>query len=145
MSEKKDIFVDLNFSKILGCEEALQQQLTLYIPNKDRDGHLIKNLKYWIEEAMKVLTIIGGGVTAMPPADGSWLDPDKNIMSFSELKDDDILWEKTRIIYAYIDHDKFVNNLHLLRNFLHSFGKETNQGEVVFEFDGRFYKIRNFD
>jgi len=24
-------------------------------------------------------------------------------------------------------------------------GRETNQGEVAFEFDGRFYRIRQFD
>jgi hypothetical protein len=29
--------------------------------------------------------------------------------------------------------------------FLHRMGRETNQGEIAFEFDGRFYRIRNFD
>jgi len=33
----------------------------------------------------------------------------------------------------------------LLREFLHRFGRETNQGEVVFEFDGEFFRIREYD
>jgi hypothetical protein len=32
-----------------------------------------------------------------------------------------------------------------LREFLHRMGRETNQGEIAFEFDGRFYRIRTFD
>jgi hypothetical protein len=32
-----------------------------------------------------------------------------------------------------------------LRSFLHRMGRETRQGEVAFEFDGRFYRIRGFD
>ena len=28
---------------------------------------------------------------------------------------------------------------------LHRMGRETNQGEIAFEFDGRFYRIRDFD
>lgn len=29
--------------------------------------------------------------------------------------------------------------------FLHALGRETNQGEVAFEFDGRFYRLTTFD
>lgn len=29
--------------------------------------------------------------------------------------------------------------------FLHRMRRETNQGEIAFEFNGRFYRIRNFD
>jgi hypothetical protein len=32
-----------------------------------------------------------------------------------------------------------------LRELLHRTGRETNQGEIAFEFDGRFYRIRKFD
>jgi hypothetical protein len=97
------------------------------------------------KEAKKLLTLIGGGATAMPPSDGTWLNPEKHIESIDELKDEDIIWEKTTIIYTFIDIDKFVKNLNSVRKFLHKFGRETNQGEVVFEFDGKFYKIDKFD
>lgn len=71
----------------------------------------------------------------LPPADGTWLNPESH----------EILWEKTTLIYTYIDADKFEENLGALRKFLHRFGRETNQGEVVFEFDGVFYRIRKYD
>jgi len=125
----------VNLTKLLGAfEEPSVQVLTLYIPDKDKDGKRIRNLNRWIKEAQTVLTAIGGGSTSMPPADGTWLNPESG----------EVIWEKTTIMYTYIDPDKFADNLGALRKFLHGFGRETNQGEVVFEFDGRFYKIRKY-
>lgn len=98
-------------------------------------GRQVKNLKSWIKKAQEVLTIIGRGSTAMPPADGTWLNPEN----------DKIIWEKTTILYTYIDPDSFEENVGLLRDFLHMFGWKTNQGEVVFEFNGRFFRIRKYD
>jgi len=57
----------------------------------------------------------------------------------------EIIQEKAKIIYTYIFPDKFEENIGALREFLHRFGRETNQGEVVVEFDGRFYRIRKLD
>ena len=51
----------------------------------------------------------------------------------------------TRIVYCFVYPDRFVGNVKRLREFLHRFGRETNQGEVVVEFDGKFYRITNFD
>ena len=121
------------------------QQLTLYIPNKDRNGEIVKGLRKWSKKAQKVLTVIGGGSTTMPPADGTWLDPEKKIKSIDGLKDKDIVWEKTVLVCTYINPDEFEKNIDILRKFLHEFGKQTNQGEVVFEFDGRFFRIREYD
>jgi len=139
-----DDILEINLGEILGAIEAPStQQLTLYIPNKDKAGREIKHLRTWIKEAQKVLTIIGKGSTTMPPADGTWLK--KDIDSMKELKDEDILWEKTTIIYTYIDPDRFEKNLKSLREFLHKFGRETDQGEVVFEFAGEFFRICKYD
>jgi hypothetical protein len=111
------------------------QVLTLYIPNKDKDGVQICKLNMWIKEAQTVLATIGRGSTSMPPADGTWLN----------LESKELIWEKTTIMYTYIDPESFEENAGLLREFLHRFGMETNQGEVVFEFDGRFYRIAEYD
>jgi hypothetical protein len=48
-------------------------------------------------------------------------------------------------LYSFIRPAKFIPNLPRIREFLHRMGRETNQGEVAFEFDGRFYQIREFD
>ena len=128
--------VEIILARLLVAIEAPSiQQFTLYIPNKDKNGKQIRNLDQWIKEAQKILTNIGNGTTSLPPADGTWLNPDNN----------EIIWEKTKIIYAYIDPDKFEENMGMIREFLHRFGRETNQGEVVFEFDGKFYRIRKYD
>lgn len=57
--------------------------------------------------------------------------------------------EKTVIVYTYIKPARFVKELKALREFLHRFGRETRQSEVVVELDGagesRFYRIRRLD
>jgi len=140
----QDDILELKLEEILGAiDEPSVQQLTLYIPNKDKDGRIIKNLEGWIREAQNVLTIIGRGSTTLPPADGTWLK--KDVYNIKELKDEYILKEKTTLVYAYIDPDRFEKNFKSLRAFLHRFGRETNQGEVPFEFYGKFYRIREYD
>ena len=137
---------ELNLSEMLGAVESPSvQQLTLFIPNKDKKGNEFRSFDAWVKKAQKVLSIIGGGSTTMPPADGTWLDPRKKIDNPEKLLDIDLVWEKTTIVYTYIQPDKFENNLLLLRKFLHSFGRETNQGEVVCEFDGQFFRISKYD
>lgn len=132
----KEDKVDIILTEILGAiTESFVQQLVLYIPDKDKNGKQISDIDKWIKEAQEILTVIGGGATSYPPADGTWLNPENN----------KTVSEQTKLIYTYIVPDKFENNFKRLRTFLHRFGRETNQGEVVLEFDGIFYKIRNYD
>lgn len=134
----------VSLSEAIGAlEEPSVQQLTLYIPHKDKEGKTVENIHKWIKEAQRLLSIIGGGATTMPPADGAWIKRD--VDSIGELKDEDIVWEKTTVMYTYIYPDRFEKNLKSLREFLHGFGRETNQGEVVFEFAGEFFRIRKYD
>ncbi|MBM3996393.1 MAG: hypothetical protein FJ303_19905 [Planctomycetes bacterium] len=125
----------MDLAKELGSgDEYSTQRLCLYIPDRDKDGRAVLNHEGWVKEAREILSRIGGGCTALPPADGTW-----------EKDDGEILWEKTRLVYCFIDTDRFEANIANLRRFLHRFGRETNQGEVVVEFDGQFYRIRTFD
>jgi len=120
----------------LGAQEGglSTQRLTLYIPNKDNQGRLLADQEKWVTEARELLTRIGGGATAFPPADGTWLDDAGSI-----------LWEQTRIVYCFVVPEKLEALLKDLRRFAHDFGRESNQGEVVVEFDGELYRIRNYD
>jgi hypothetical protein len=45
----------------------------------------------------------------------------------------------------YINPDEFAARLCQIREFLHRMGRDTRQGEVAYELDGRFYRIRQFD
>jgi hypothetical protein len=127
--------MQIELGKELGAtEQPSGQRLTLYVPNKDRIGTFIEDHARWAKEAQEILTAIGDGATAFPPVDGTWRKPDGTD-----------LWEQTRIIYTYADPDKLAANLPRLREFLHRFGRETNQGLVVVEFDGKLWPIDRFD
>src|SRR5262249_47804389 len=57
----------------LGAEEqAATQRLTLYLPNKDKNGGALTDPARWLKEARELLSRIGGGATALPPARGPW-------------------------------------------------------------------------
>jgi hypothetical protein len=123
--------MELDLGKELGADEGYSsQRLTLYIPNKDRAGKKLANVKKWVDAARELLSQIGNGSTAYPLADGNWIN-----------EKGEILWEQTRIVYP----DRLGAKSTLLREFLHRFGRETNQGEVVVEFDGLFWRIKHFD
>jgi hypothetical protein len=127
--------VEVNLGAALGAEVGTStQRLTLYLPNKDRENREIADQAAWVNRARQLLTEINGGATALPPADGTWRTDEGNV-----------LWEQTRLVYSYVRPDAFLAQLGRLRQFLHQFGRETNQGEVVFEFDGQFFRVRHFD
>jgi hypothetical protein len=126
--------MDLDIGEELGADDGYSsQRLTVFIPNKDKDGVVLADVEQWVNEARELLSEIGGDATTYPPADGNWLD-----------EKGENLWEQTRIVYCYIYPDRFHANLNRLRNFLHCFGSATNQGEVVIEFDNRFWRIRKY-
>ena len=125
----------MDIAKELGAVEGVwTQKLSLYVPDKDKDGAEIPDHERWVKAAREVLSRIGRGSMALPPGDGTW-----------EKEAGEILWEKTTLVYCFVDPDRFEANVKNLRTFLHRFGRETNQGEVVVEFDGRFYHINEFD
>lgn len=126
---------EIDVGQAIGADDgAAIQCLTLYIPSQDRNG-VAFDQGPWVEEALKLLSAIGGGATALPPVDGAWLNPETQ----------ELIREKVVLAYTYVDAEKFVVMLPALRAFLHRLGRETDQGETVFEFDDRLYKIRTYD
>lgn len=126
--------VTLDLAKVLGAESSSSQCFSIYVPNKDRHGHEIGNQRRWVLEAIRLLSEMNGGATAMPPVEGGWLNDDG-----------EIIWENPVVIYSFIRPEDFVANLAKVREFLHRMGRETGQGEIAFEFDNRFYLIRQYD
>jgi hypothetical protein len=126
----------IDLGEALGASEATSTQvLTLYIPNKDRDGNEFGTQRRWVLEAAHLLAEFGGGVTVMPSCEGGWFNEDTA----------HVVWEAPVVVYTYVKPEPFVLGLPRLRAFLHRLGRETNQGEIAVEFDGNFYRITTFD
>ena len=57
--------------------------------------------------------------------------------------------ERTVIVYTYIKPERFLAHVAALREFLHRFGRETNQEVVVAELSGAdgswFFRIKEYD
>lgn len=126
---------EIDLAAALGSDAGVSTQcFTIYIPNKDRNGQEIGNQRKWVLEAIRLLSEVNGGATAMPPVEGGWRNDQG-----------EIIWENPVLVYSFIRPELFVQSLPRLREFLHRMGRETNQGEVAFEFDGRFFRIQHFD
>ncbi len=125
----------MDLGEELGATGGISIQcLTLYIPDRDMNGNEIGDQRRWVLEGADLLAQIGGGVTIMPPVEGGWVSDSGAVV-----------WEKPVLIYTFIRPEAFRQLLPKLRQFLHALGRETHQGEVAFEFDGRFYRITEFD
>jgi hypothetical protein len=135
MSDREDDDVGLDIAAAFSAEaDASTQAFSIDVPNKDREGKEIGDQRRWVLEALRLLGSVGGGATAMPPVEGVWANAEGEFVR-----------ENPVIVYSYIKTDQFLARLPELRSFLHEMGRETRQGEVAFEFDGRFYRIREFD
>jgi hypothetical protein len=94
----------------------------------------IGNQRKWVLEAIGLLCEMNGGASGMPPVEGGWVN-----------ETGETIWENPVVVYSFVKPAEFVQSLPRLREFLHRMGRETNQGEIAFEFGDRFYRIRNFD
>lgn len=60
---------EVNLAAALGSDGGVSAQcVTVYVPNKDRHGREIGDQRKWVLEALRLLSEINGGATAMPPS-----------------------------------------------------------------------------
>lgn len=127
--------IPVGLGEALGANAGIAVQcFTVYVPNKDKNGVETGDQRKWVLEAIGLLTRLNGGATAMPPAEGAWRG-----------EGGEPVWDHPVVVYSYIKPDVFFAKLPAIREFLHRMGRETNQGEVAFEFEGEFYLISNYD
>jgi len=127
--------VRIELGEALGANAGIAAQcFTIYVPNKDKVGKEIGNQRAWVLEALDLMTRFNGGATAMPPVEGAWRN-----------EHGETIWDHPVVVYSYLKPDVFFANLPIIREFLHRMGRETNQGEVAFEFETRFYLISVYD
>lgn len=118
--------VEFDLGEALGAEaRKSDQRIVIYLPDRDCNSQIVDNIDAWVEAGMDLLTEINGGVTRLPWADGQWTDGTITIK------------ERTAVIYSYVrDAVHFGSNFKIIKEFLHEFGRETNQGEVFVEYIG---------
>lgn len=133
-TEDDDIELDL-VAELGATERVSNQTLTIYIPDKDRDGNEIGNQRKWVLEAARLFGEIGGGATILPPVEGCWFNEATQQM----------VWEHPVIVYTFVNPDRFRQLLPRLRAFVHRLGRETKQGEVAVQFGDELYRIQNFE
>ena len=127
---------DPDVKKLLGATKPTGTLLiVLFIPNRDRFENEIDHER-WVSESLEVLGFAFGGATAYPQSRGVWRDDERSIL----------VYEEPTIVNCYVDPN-IVNdrNVAELREFLHRMGRETEQGEIGFVFDEKFYRITDFD
>ena len=118
----------VDLAAALGADEGTSVDcFTIYVPDKNRDGVGIGNQRKRVLEAIQVLSEINGGATALPPAEGVWRSPDGRLVR-----------EQPVVVYSFVMLADFVRELPRIREFLHRLGRETNQGEIAFEFGDKF-------
>ena len=71
---------DIDLAAALGAGDVSTQCFSIYVPNKDRTGKEIGDQRRWVLEAIRLLSEINGGATAMPPVEGGWLNDDGEII-----------------------------------------------------------------
>jgi hypothetical protein len=98
---QEQVAQELDLGSALGADAGISTQaFTVYIPNKDREGKEIGNQRKWVLEAIRLLSEINGGATAMPPVEGGWLNDEG-----------EIIWENPVIVYSFIRPEQFLSNL----------------------------------
>jgi hypothetical protein len=55
----------LRLKELIGASEAISvQELSIFLPNRDKNGIEIEDIDVWIDQALEVLSGIGGGASA---------------------------------------------------------------------------------
>ena len=111
------------------------EQITLFLPNKDRLGKPIDQ-EFWTDKTLTALGKLFRGATAFPPGKGVWRD---------DIHGGELLREITVMVVTYVPREELNENIKNLRVFLHRFGREANQGEVGLVINSSYYGISKYD
>jgi hypothetical protein len=83
--------VPVNLASALGADAGVAVQcFTLYVPNKDKNDQEIGTQRRWVLDALRLLSEINGGASAIP-VEGGWLN-----------EEDKIILEHPVIVYSFV-------------------------------------------
>lgn len=127
----RDAYVD-----ILGVDDSNDLLFILFIPSRDKNGVDLADHRQWVEAAARLLGRLFNGSTVMPPAQGTWLNPESN----------ELIYEEVVLVHSYTKNEIGTRPeiIEEIGRFVHRMGNQTNQGEVGIVIDNTFHRIRNF-
>lgn len=110
-------------------------QVTVFIPSKDRLGRRIDQ-PAWAGRTLDLLGTLFRGATAFPPGRGVWRDDSRGGR---------LLRETTVMVTSYTNpSDHTADTIAVLSEFLHRFGRDTNQGEVGIVIGDQYFGITEY-
>ena len=130
--------VDEDLHSALGAGPSTGSiQVTLFVPSVDRAGRSIDQPRF-LEEALRTFGTLFRGATAFPPGRGVWRDDDAG---------GELVFDDAQMVTSYVDPAILSKpqTMTTLRRYLHSLGRDANQGEVGVVIDGKYYGITNYD
>jgi hypothetical protein len=117
--------LEVDIAATFGSTVSRTNRFAIYIPSADKDSKPISDQEAWTQKALKLLTKINGGATAMPPIRGAWFNEGTK----------EIVIEEPVIVYSFVDPEKFEAHLQEVVKFVDSLAKKTNQGQMAIEFN----------
>ena len=119
----------------LFLKKPSNRRLTLYLPDKDRNGNPVYRHEDWLNEACLLLVGICGGATKNPPSTGYWHNKASG----------KIITETTHTVASFVGEADLASNVSALLEFLARFATETNQDSIAIEYDGAMHFLSEFD
>ena len=127
------LYADDQFDLAKELEATLiaDQKISIYVPNKDKDGNFIDQYM-WVNQAVAILTEVGGGATSLSPAIGRG--------KFGV--GDEIIESETVIVYTYFNPAYVTDDMiRTLKDFFVRMGKDCNLDIVFFDYQNKFYRL----
>lgn len=119
----------MDLAKRLGAENDVSraQKFFIYLPDRDASNQPISDIENWLNKAVWLMAEINGGCTRLPAAQGAWFGMNGQTK----------LFEHTVVIYSYLlKPESFEQRFEEIVEFLHDYGRMTNQDTVMAEFSG---------
>jgi hypothetical protein len=121
----------------IGAQGTRIVEISIWVPNKDRNGMDRPDQAEWKEKALRMFSeLFGKGATAMPPADGAWLNPETKIL----------VREEPIMVFCYVTEDQVADAAAMRKVgvFCREMGEAMFQGEVALRVGDRFFLINTF-
>src|ERR1022692_3108613 len=115
----------------LGANKGADCLMVLFIPSIDRDEKPIDQ-ESWVTATLKMLGTFFTGATAFPQGRGVWRDDSRGGL---------LIFDEPTLIQCYTTETLVDLHLEVVRDFLLSMGRETNQGAVGIVIAGVYYEI----